>query len=138
MDCRLVAQEHALGCGVACVASVLGKTYQSALKLFEHPQHAYIRGYYCRELASVLCSQGYPYIYKKYKPQEHRKVLSLIGTIVFTKPNLTYLEGHYWLKTSRGWMNPWANSPKINFVKAEYQKRVPKDISWVVYREVNK
>ena len=43
-----------MGCGIACVAIALKKSYKSTKKLFDNPEYASTRGYYCRELVKVL------------------------------------------------------------------------------------
>jgi len=51
---KSITQEEPAGCGIACVAIVLNESYQSTKKLFDNPEYASTRGYYCRELIKVL------------------------------------------------------------------------------------
>ena len=121
---RAVTQEDLMGCGIACVASVLGKSYKSAKKLFAGPGHALSRGYYCREIVEAL-EEGR----KKYKSakisDKNRQFLEKDGTIVFTGRSKKYPAGHYLAKSDKGWMNPWINFPSIFPVKSGFQKTLP-------------
>ena len=126
---KLVTQEHPMGCAVACVASLTGKTYRRALELFIHPEYASSRGYYCQEICDALSSAGYSYAWKKARPH-----LIDDRTIVFIARSKAYPQGHFLLKTKRGWMNPWGNYPCIKPAKALFQKDLPGKLEWIIYQ----
>ena len=62
---KSITQEEPAGCGIACVAIVLNESYQSTKKLFDNPEYASTRGYYCRELIKVLNKKRKNYTFLK-------------------------------------------------------------------------
>ena len=68
---KAIAQEHGTGCGVSCVAFVLGKSYQGALKLFGRPKNATTCGYSCRDIVTALSKGGRDYSYSYLKPSKN-------------------------------------------------------------------
>ncbi|MBS3170842.1 hypothetical protein J4223_03625 [Candidatus Woesearchaeota archaeon] len=128
---KVVAQEHTMGCGIACVASLCNLSYKNALDFFEK-KYAWSRGYYCREIAFVLKKKDLDYSWKKINFKT--KSLIRIGSIVFIARSSKWPFGHYLLKTEKGWMNPWINFPSITPVKAGFQKKLPGKAQWVIYR----
>ena len=62
---KSITQEEPMGCGVACVAVALNKSYQYTKELFDNPKYASTRGYYCREIIKVLNKKFYNYIFAK-------------------------------------------------------------------------
>ncbi len=129
-----VTQEHPSGCAVACVASLLGVSYNSALKLFDNPKYAKTRGYYCREICRALGKKKIKYDFKRFK-EKHKHFLNKEGTIVYTERNSEYPLGHYLLRTKKGWMNPWINFPSIVPAKSGFSKKLPGKPKWIVYRK---
>ena len=132
MRYKLTAQEHSMGCGVACVASLLGISYKKSLRLF-NKKYASTRGYYLKELALALSKKGLDYKYSKITDVT-KKSLKIPGSIVFIRRSKKYPAGHYLLKTDKGWMNPWINYPKINPAKSGFQKKLPGEPQWVLYK----
>lgn len=55
---KQVAQKEGMGCGLACVASVVGKSYKETKKLFTNPQFSSTRGFYGSELVEALKKRG--------------------------------------------------------------------------------
>ncbi len=131
---KLVTQEEGMGCGLACVASELGISYQRARKTSGGPEGSYTNGYYCEDLVRILNESGRSYIFRKVR-REDDSIIQTPGTIVFAKRGRKYPEGHWLLMTSRGWMNPWINWPSINPAKAGYEKRFPGIPEWIVYED---
>ena len=129
---RPVAQEHCAGCAVACVASVCGISYATALKLFAHPDYAGYRGYYCPEVVAALQKTGRRYAFRKVTDKD-RALLRKEGCIVFVLSSTRYPLGHFLLKTRKGWMNPWVNIPAIGDVCAGICSRLPGKAQWVIY-----
>jgi hypothetical protein len=129
---KSVTQEHPLGCSVACVAYVLGITYKKALKLFDNPKHAELRGYYCGEIAKALKKGGKEYSFCRFGKSKSR-FLKLTGCIVFvTSPR--YSCGHFLSRTSMGtWMDPWIKFPVLAQAKSGFRIRLPGKPRWILY-----
>jgi hypothetical protein len=127
-----VAQRHPLGCAVACVAALSGTSYDEALRLFDQPELAWTRGFYCSEVAYAVNRSGREYIFEVYDANRHSPFLKKIGTIVFVESCLTYPAGHYLLRAEQGWMNPWSNFPEMIEVKARFETELPGQIAYVI------
>ena len=129
---KTVTQEESMGCGIACVAAILDRSYKSAKKLFENPQYSASRGYYCRDLVKVLNKSGLDYTFAKIN-KKNKYLVEREETIVFVKKSKNYPFGHYLFKTKRGWMNSWINFPSINPAKSGFQKKLPAKAEWVIF-----
>ena len=77
-----MTQKHGMGCGVACVAFVLGITYDKTLRLFKDPSQAWQTGFMCRDLVFALKQRNRIYSFKHLKIKND-PVLTLPGTIIF-------------------------------------------------------
>jgi len=133
MEFKLIAQEDSMGCAIACVAGLLGISYEDALKIFglgEAPSC----GIYCRNITSKLKNKGLNYSYGKVI-NKTKKYLNVSGTIVFIRRSEEYPYGHYLLRTEEGWMDPWINTPKINPAKAGIRKDLPGEAQWIIYKK---
>ncbi len=126
-----ITQEHGTGCGVACVAFVLGISYQKALGLFKNPQHAWEgKGYYCKDIIEALKKAGLDYSYKQIT---ELPLTIKPGIIVFTEPSKNYPRGHYLAQTKDNkWMNPWINFPHIAPAKSGFQDKLPDKPIWII------
>jgi len=131
-DIRAVVQMHPLGCAVACVAALCDTTYDEALRLFDQPELAWTRGFYCSEVTSALNQLGFSYIFEVYDANRHRPALKKSGTIVFVGSCPAYPAGHYLLRSHQGWMNPWSNFPSMIDAKARFEAELPGQISYVI------
>jgi len=127
-----ITQEHPMGCAVACVASVLNISYQSALELFSNPQNAWTNGYFCVDLIEALGKKNITYLFKEILNQQD-PILSQHGTIIFIDTCHQYPCGHYLVKTIDGWMNPWANYPSIMPAKSGIIEFLPSLITHTIY-----
>ena len=116
-----ISQAHSLGCGVACVASRCGLTYVEALALFTEPENAWIRGFYCSEMIEALGRAEKLYSYVEFNPLLHAHYLQTRGSIIFVGPSPYYPAGHYLLRCTQAWMNPWANFPQMIPVEAAFE-----------------
>ena len=123
-----VVQKHSLGCGVACVAFVLGKSYDEAMPLFpQGSKKAGTIGFLCREIAKALEKAGKNYEYRYIKPRVRRRIYEN-GTIVFIKKSKKYPAGHYLARATGKWMDPWINFGKekdFEKARAGVRKRLP-------------
>ena len=121
---RLVRQLDEWGCGVACVASLLGISYKKAkaalvdIKGREIDSRPY--GLSLRALSRLVPT--HTKMYREARDLSHCPV----GTIAFlSEESGRYAgSGHYILKTHLGWMDPWSNSGKLPRV-AKYRSRIP-------------
>lgn len=121
-----------MGCAVACVAFILKTSYDDAKRAFKHPEYAWQRGYYCREICEALRSRGKEYTCSRYSP-EKRRLLYRPYIIVFIAKSKKHPFGHFLVRTKNGWMNPWINIPSMVPAKSGFQKRLPGRIQWVLY-----
>lgn len=129
-----IPQIHPMGCAVACVAYRCDVDYLSALSSFKTPKHAWTRGFYCEEIVEALSELGFEYSYSRYKKSLHEELLETAGTIVFVDRCETYPSGHFLIRDSRGWMNPWSSFPRMIQVKADYQDTLPGKVSYIVFQ----
>lgn len=127
MKYKLVKQKDDFGCGIACVASLLGITYESSLNLFKNGKcRAKANGLYCRDICDALNKKGKKFIYRYVKNRLKCKIYKS-GTIVFTKKSKKYPADHYLLRTKDGWMDPWINfisNGNIGNARAVIRKRL--------------
>lgn len=129
---KLIAQEDHLGCGAACVAAVLGVSYQESLDLFKNGQKKAVEvGFLCKELVIALKKKGLEYEYR-YIKGKLRKKISKQGTVVFLKRSKKYPSGHYLCRAENMWMDPWINFPDEDR-KSGFRKRQPEKPIYVIY-----
>ncbi|HEB46924.1 MAG TPA: hypothetical protein ENI22_00455 [Candidatus Pacearchaeota archaeon] len=133
MKHKPITQEHPMGCGVACVASLLGISYEKALNLF-NKDHTSTKGYYLKDIILALKKKKLNYQDSKVT-NNAKKYLKIPGSIIFIRRSKKYPAGHYLLKTKEGWMNPWINYPKINPAKAGYNRKLPGEAQWILYKK---
>jgi hypothetical protein len=119
----LITQEDEWGCGAACVASLLGMSYQEARQLVEEVKgkrlDAKPHGLELHHLAIALQAKGLKVI-ADWAPDSLPD-----GAIAFVSGGLRYGEGgHYLLKTPKGWMDPWYNLRKNK--EAKYRDDLPR------------
>jgi len=131
---KSITQEEPMGCGIACVAIVLNKSYQSTKKLFDNQKYASTRGYYCREIIKTLNKKREVYTFSKVNVK-NKNLLKKEGIIVFIERSKKYPFGHYLTKTKKGWMNPWINFPNIAPAKSGFQKILPGKAQWIIYQK---
>lgn len=119
-------QKHEFGCGAACVACVTHSSYCDVVRDLGL-QRARTHGFYCRELVESLHRRGYQYEYRHIKPAL-RRIVYEPGVIVFVRRSRRYPAGHYVVRTSRGWADPWINMPRnrrISAAEAGVRLRLP-------------
>lgn len=118
-----ITQKDNLGCGVACTAFVLGKTYDEIKKHFTQSA----KGYLCKEIVAVFKKYGIDYRFKYLTSKLKRKIYG-DGTVVFIKRNKKYPFGHYLARSGNFWMDPWINfqnDKNINNARSGFRKRLP-------------
>jgi hypothetical protein len=129
---KIVVQEDLMGCGIACVAYILGIGYQRAKKLFEHPEYAGTIGFYCKDIIDALRRGGVKYEFKKVNKKNMIEV-QREGTIVFINKCERYPNGHYVAKSKRGWINSWANYPCIKPARGKIEKNLSGRAEWMIF-----
>jgi hypothetical protein len=135
MKMEPVTQLDRYGCGVACVAFVLGVSYQEARKLFKEERIVSAKTY-CFDITRALLVKKVTYKYSKLT-SGNLQLSQQKGAIVFVRKNKDiYPMGHYLVRTDNGWMDPWFNredSDDIGKAKAGYRKRLRDEATWVIY-----
>ncbi len=132
----VVTQDHTMGCGVACVASVLNISYDNALQLFKNKENAWTKGYMCIDLIYALKKGGKIYSYKQLKILND-PILKKTGTIVFTDYCEAYPAGHYLVRMENGWINPWVNFPEINPARSGIVEKLPARPIYVIFSKLS-
>lgn len=129
MQYNLVAQEDKWGCGVACVASLLGISYQKSKLLVEKLKGRSVNarpyGLELHHLAIALQKKGVKVIADwnpEYMPD---------GIIVCISGKSPYDGDHYMLKTPEGWMDPWYNLVEKK-MEAGYRQNYPRGTYFLV------
>ena len=126
-----ITQEAPMGCAIACCASLADLTYKQMRRYFDEGEtKEQTSGFYNKDIVNALSKIGIQAKGHSIKNWGDKKIK--VGTIVFIKRSKNYPEGHFLLKTKKGWMNPWANCPNINPAKADFQKTLPGKIDWVI------
>ena len=123
---KSLVQRGPFGCGVACVAFVLGEKYSEVANLLGK-NNARTTGFYCKDLIWILRKFGQNYSYK-YLRRRLKKKIYKDGIIVFIKRSKRYPFGHYLVRHNGLWMDPWINFTKDNTIakaKAGFRKRLP-------------
>ncbi|MDE1851691.1 MAG: hypothetical protein KGH69_03320 [Candidatus Micrarchaeota archaeon] len=124
-----VTQEDVSGCGVACVAFVCNRSYGYVKSRHFRGIGSPTKGYFCRDIVKALARSGRRYAFKRARKGER----FTNGTIIFVKRSERYPAGHYLVKTSKGYMNPWSNFPEIRSPRSGFTARLPGVPSYAVY-----
>lgn len=123
-----------MGCGVACAASLINKTYQETVHLFAGGAiKQRTSGFYNADFVQALAKVGYSV--KGYSAQEWGSRRIKPGTIVFAARGKQYPDGHFLLKTNKGWMDPWKTGDSIKTARAGWRKRFPGTKEWFIETE---
>jgi hypothetical protein len=103
-----VTQDHEWGCGIACVASRLGISYELAKSRLEK-----MKGKGINDFPEGLDLDPIVHVLKKSKVKVIADWFAKsfpTGTIaLISGKNNPYKHGHYLLKVDKGWMDPWIN-----------------------------
>ena len=129
---KAITQKDSMGCSIACVAFVCGKSYDSAKKQFKNAGRAKTNGFICKEIVESLARAGKSYKYNYIKRKSKWKE----GTIVFIKRSKRYPAGHFLARAADGWMDPWidwSECQDIRKAKAGFRKRLPGTPIYKIY-----
>ena len=121
-----VTQKHAFGCGAACVAFIVKKSYEKVVSLLEESK-AISQGYHCKDLVICLFKFNFSYSCKYLKPKLKRRIYNE-GVIVFIKRSRKYPAGHYLTRHKGLWIDPWINwniDNNIIHARSGFRKRLP-------------
>lgn len=126
-----ITQQDGMGCGVACVAFILGISYNESLELLgkNKAKHS---GYRIKELSNVLGGYKARHVNRVGKDEVYKN-----GTIVFIKRSKRYPYGHYIVRHHNLWMDPWINlNSDKNILKARsgFRSRLPGKVQWVIWK----
>lgn len=125
---KSITQRDPYGCGIACLAYALDKSYSEIYTLIPGARmKAKTSGFVLKELITVLCiNTGKSYVSHYIKPHLKRKIYEP-NTIVFIKRSQKYPMGHYLIRTEhRAWMDPWYNFPSnLKQAKSGFRRRLP-------------
>lgn len=133
-----VAQQDPLGCGAACVSFIVQKDYSEIATLLGR-SYAKHRGFYCKDLTTVLSKLGFSYSYRYVKLRLKSKIYK-DRVIVFIKRSKSYPAGHYLVRYEGAWMDPWINfceERNIDTVKSGFRKRLPGKPIYALFPEEN-
>lgn len=129
MKTKAVRQEDPMGCGVACVVFLLGKTYRQTLKLFLNSEtKASTTGFVSKELVKVLGND-----YRVGFAKRNKSKIYMDGSIVFMRRGKKYTHGHFVARLNGRWMNPYINLPEYP-IQAGFQKRLPEQPAFVIFQ----
>lgn len=126
-----IVQEDSMGCGIACIAFVLDKTYQETLKLFLNSNNAKGKGFYCKEIVEAFKNAGLSCNYKYIKKKRQRNIYEN-NSIVYIRKSKRYPAGHYLCRWNNLWMDSWINFPNEN-KKAGFRERLPGKSIYVIF-----
>ena len=129
-----ITQEFDYGCGIACFAFACEMTYEQAAKHLGDLQANSTR-FWVKDFAAALNNFGKSYVPKHIKPPLMRKIYKE-GTIVLVRRSKQYPTGHYLIRHSEHWMDPWINLPfekGINKAKSGFRKRLPGKPMYVLF-----
>ena len=118
----IIAQEDEVGCSIACVAYITGKTYKESISLFGLPDKRFKKGYTVKEIVEALTKAGYTYRSMYVGRLKRLKIET--QSIVYVKKCSNFPFGHYLVKIKGGYMDPWFNLKKMTIIeKAEAGER---------------
>lgn len=103
-----VAQKDEWGCGIACVASLLSISYEEAYWCLRNQKGESISGgnpgLELHHIALALQAYGFKVVADWEEAPEYP-----VRTILFVEGPEPYDGGHYILRVTKGWMDPWRN-----------------------------
>jgi len=133
---KAVAQEAPMGCAVACTASLAGLSYKEMRRFYVKGSiKDRTTGFYNKDIVSALAKANIEARGSTARTFGKRKMKP--GTIVFITRSKKFPEGHFLLKATRGWMNPWLNLSKKGKPIAGFQNRLPGKAEWVITTKIN-
>lgn len=123
---RFQHQKDRNGCGIACMANLLGKKYDWVKEDFENSFYTIEKGIKIFDIVKYLKKHNLDYLSKFFNQnkkytltsKEADKFSKIEGSITLIIKNHKYPVGHYLLRIKKGWVDPWYDFPSIHKVKA--------------------
>ncbi len=131
---ELIAQEHELGCAVACVANMLEISYSEAYTLFNdiHSQVLYF-GFACPQIVYALDKAGWDsditFVRDDYNAL---KMIEQENTIIYLDKSDCCPMGHFLLRKSDRWIDTYINAPGFP-MKAGYRDELHRFPIWAIF-----
>ena len=129
-----VAQRHAMSCGVAAVANVVGISYDEAAKVFDM-KYAETRGYFCKSIVTSFAKLGKQYRFAKYTAKS-APLAEVSGAVIFIEQSLMFPYGHWVARADNVWVDSWINLQEEKdprYAKAGVHTKLPGRPQWIVY-----
>ena len=136
-------QKDLKGCGIACIANLLNKTYDEVKRDFENKFYKIDRGVKIFDIVNYLKTLGLEYKSKffnqseehKHKRNEASTFSHIPNSITLIAKSDVYIVGHYLLRIENGWIDPWINIrfAPLAHAKAGVRKELPGNAWYVLY-----
>ena len=130
---RMITQEDDMGCGAACIAFAVTNSYQQVVSVLGRDKAKTV-GFQLKELVDALEQYGLNYHFKHVKPKM-KHVIYQDGVIVFIKRSARYPYGHYLIRHSGLWADPWFNlvtDRNIDNAVSGFRQRLPGKAQWAI------
>jgi predicted double-glycine peptidase len=128
---KYIKQEDSMGCGVACVAYILGISYGKAVDLFTQKQKRGSRGFTSKDITEAIKMSGVTYKSVYVGREKEPKIEN--NSIVYVPKCEYFPYGHYLVKIQNGYMDPFINLHESNFdytkARAGLRKTLPNKAS---------
>ncbi len=133
------------GCGVACLAGLLGRSYDQVKRDFEKKFYTTEKVVLVHDIVKYLEFHDLEYRSKFFNRNKENKAVKkeaelfskIEGSITLIVKSQRYPLGHYLLRVKGGWVDPWYNMPRIDNVQAGLRRRLP-DAPWYVIYPIAK
>lgn len=128
-----------MGCGAACVAFAVGKSYKQVVSVLGQKKAKTV-GFHLKELVIALGYYGLNYHFKHVKPKMKHEIYQ-DGVIVFIKRSARYPYGHYLIRHNGLWADPWVNlviDKNIDNAVSGTRQRLPGKAQWAIVPIISK
>ena len=130
---HMITQEDDMGCGAACIAFAVNKSYQQVVSVLGQDKARTV-GFQLKELVDALGHYELNYHFKHVKPNM-KHLIYQDGVIVFIKRSARYPYGHYLIRHSGLWADPWFNlvtDKNIDNAVSGFRQRLPGKAQWAI------
>lgn len=132
-------QKDINGCGIASLANLLNKSYDSVKKDFEEKFYPVDKGIKVFDMVRYLNGLGLKYELfffnqnpKNFHKENANKCSKINNSITLIAKSKKYPVGHYLLRNGNVWVDSWYNLPSIDNVKAGTRKTLPTNPWYVI------
>jgi hypothetical protein len=134
-------QKDLKGCGIACIANLLGEKYESVKSDFEEKFYKIDGGVKMFDIVNYLNLKGLKYKSKffnqnkkcEYNRKEGLKFSRIPNSITLIAKSEKYKVGHYLLRVKKGWVDPWINFTTLDKARAGIRKKLPGNAWYVLF-----